>query len=185
MPCCLKTSVVPLQGLQDSGHKTQHGTVTSFSSVGLPGMPGQRIPTEGRCGVQAGWAFTHLHKHPPAEPCLHQRLGHPAGSIRCRAVHLGVVLPGEGAPAVCPPAAVGVHDDLSASDTGVPLWRKRKTRSGDVRGGVAKTLGWPLDHNLETVSTASRSVCFQRHPWLRVSQKAWALIPVQSLSSSH
>lgn len=110
-------------------------------------------------GVRAGWGFTHLHKHPPAEPCFHQGLGHPAGSVRRRAVHLGVVLPREGTSAVCPPAAIGVHNDLSASDTGIPLRRKRKTRRVDVGGGVAETLAWPLDHGLETVSEASRSVC--------------------------
>ena len=74
-----------------------------------------------------GWDLTHLHEHSPAEPRFHQGLGHPAGSIRRRAVHLGVVLPGEGAPTVCPPATVGVHDDLAASDARIPLQRERET----------------------------------------------------------
>lgn len=41
---------------------------------------------------------------------------------------------------MCPPAAIGVHDDLSASDTGIPLRRKRKTWRADVGGRVAETL---------------------------------------------
>ena len=86
-------------------------------------------------GVRAAWGPTHLHKHSPAEPRLHQGLGHPAGSVRGRAVHLGVVLPGEGAPAVRPPAAVGVHNDLTASDARIPLQRERKTQREDVGGG--------------------------------------------------
>lgn len=65
---------------------------------------------------------------------------------------------------MCPPAAIGVHNDLSASDTGIPLRRKRKTRRADVGGGVAETLAWPLDHGLETVSEASRSVCSKDPP---------------------
>lgn len=101
----------PLPGLQGPGHSAPHD-------------PQNRMlwPELG------GGAGTHLHKHSPAQPCFHQGLGHPAGSVSRRAVHLGVVLPGEGPATVRPPAAVGVHDNLPASDSGIPLQEERGKR---------------------------------------------------------
>lgn len=52
---------------------------------------------------------------------LDQRLGHPAGSVSCRAVDLGEVLAGESAASVRPPTAVRVDDDLATGETGVAL----------------------------------------------------------------
>ena len=44
----------------------------------------------------------------------HHVLGDPAAGIRCRAVDLGGILTAEGAAAVPPHAAVGIHDDLAS-----------------------------------------------------------------------
>lgn len=63
----------------------------------------------------------YLDQNTAAEPSFHQGLGHPAGGVGGRPVHLGVVLAGEGAAAVRAPAAVRVHDDLPPRDTGVTL----------------------------------------------------------------
>lgn len=48
--------------------------------------------------------------------------------------------------------------------------------------GAAKALQWPLDHNLEVVPEASGGTR-SKDPLAGVSQKPWALIPVQSLTS--
>lgn len=80
--------------------------------------------------------LTHLHEHSPAESRFHQGLGHPAGSISCRTVHLGVVLPGEGPSTVRPPTAIGVHDNFTASDARIPLQTERKKWRGGMRTRV-------------------------------------------------
>lgn len=66
----------------------------------------------------------YLDQHPPAQPSLDERLGHPAGSIGRRPVHLGVVLAREGTPTMSPPAAVSVHDDLAACQPCITLEEK-------------------------------------------------------------
>ena len=50
-----------------------------------------------------------------------KRLGDPAADVGSRAIDLGEVLAGEGATTVGTPAAVGVDDDLAASQTGITL----------------------------------------------------------------
>jgi len=50
-----------------------------------------------------------------------ERLGDPAADVGSRAIDLGEVLAGEGATTVGTPAAVGVDDDLAASQTGITL----------------------------------------------------------------
>lgn len=90
-----------------------------------------RLPWPVCLEVPVIFMVTHLHKHSPAEPCFHQGLGHPAGSVRCRAVHLCVVFPREGSPTMRPPAAIGVHNNLTASDTRIALQKERKKQRGD------------------------------------------------------
>src|SRR3989344_1877411 len=55
------------------------------------------------------------------QACGHDVLGHIAGSVGCRAVHLRWVLAAEGAAAVGAGTAVGVHDDLAAGQATVTL----------------------------------------------------------------
>jgi hypothetical protein len=74
---------------------------------------------------------TYLNKHSPAEPSLYQGLGHPAGSISCWAVHLGVVLSREGTTTMGTPASVCVHNNLAARDTCIPL--QRETNGQEMR----------------------------------------------------
>lgn len=50
-----------------------------------------------------------------------ERLGDPARKVSGRAVDLGVVLSGESTTTVGTPAAIGVDDDLAASETGITL----------------------------------------------------------------
>lgn len=69
----------------------------------------------------------YLNQDTAAEPSLHQRLGHPAGCVGGRPVHLGVVLAREGPAAVRSPAAVGVNNDLPASDTSITLNQGQNT----------------------------------------------------------
>lgn len=69
---------------------------------------------------------THLDQHTPAETRLHQRLGHPAGSVGSRTVYLCVIFPGEGSAPMGAPAPVGVHDDLTPSQTSITLWAQHE-----------------------------------------------------------
>lgn len=62
-----------------------------------------------------------LDEHPPTEPRLHQRQCHPSRSVSGTAVDLGEVLAGESAPAVGPPAAIRIDDDLAACQAGIAL----------------------------------------------------------------
>lgn len=63
----------------------------------------------------------YLDQHSPAEPSLHQRLGHPACGISSRAVHLGVILPREGPTAMGSPASISVNNDFTPRQAGIPL----------------------------------------------------------------
>src|SRR5690606_35583270 len=58
-------------------------------------------------------------------------LGDPAADVGSRAVDLGEILAGEGTTTVSAPAAVGVDDNLAASETGVTL---RTTVHEEARG---------------------------------------------------
>lgn len=64
---------------------------------------------------------THLNQYALAQVGLHQRLGHPAGGVRSRAVHLGVVLSRKGPTPMSSPAPIGVYDDLTASEPRIAL----------------------------------------------------------------
>lgn len=139
-------------------------------------------PRAACCGQSWGRGLgTHLHKHSPAQPCFHQGLGHPAGSVSRRAVHLGVVLPGEGPTAVRPPAAVGVHDDLPASDARIPLQRERGTQGDESRApGPGKRAlrhcdGW--SHRWERVPCSGPGASF-KGPLAWSRPDTWA--PVQT-----
>lgn len=114
----------------DQSHEVGGSLLTTAPSN--PGVTGYRA-AQHRHNIRdnlvcpgPGWWPAHLHQYSPAESCLHQGLGHPAGSICSRAVHFGVVLPREGTTTMRPPAAIRVHDDLSACDARIPLWRGRK-----------------------------------------------------------
>lgn len=53
---------------------------------------------------------------------VHQRFGDPAGEVGSRSIDLAVVLAREGTTTVSTPAAIGIDDDLTASETCVTLW---------------------------------------------------------------
>lgn len=74
-------------------------------------------------------SLTHLDQHTPAETRLHQRLGHPAGGVGSRTVYLCVIFPGEGSAPMGAPTPVGVHDDLTPSQTSITLWAKHQTEA--------------------------------------------------------
>ena len=78
-----------------------------------------------------------LHFHLAGQAGGHQGLGHVAGRVGSRAVHLGGVLAGEGAAAVAGVAAVGVHDDLAAGEARIPLG----TAHHELAGGVHQEAG--------------------------------------------
>ena len=61
-----------------------------------------------------------------------ERLGDPAGEVGGAAVDLAVVFAGEGTATVGAPAAVGVDDDLAASEAGVTL----RTADDEEAGGL-------------------------------------------------
>src|SRR5688572_1482660 len=65
---------------------------------------------------------TDLNKNPLTQPCLHQRLCHPAQSIGRRPIHFGEVLSGECSAAMCSPSTVRIHNDLPSSQTGITLF---------------------------------------------------------------
>ena len=71
------------------------------------------------------------------QTCRNNVLRNPAGRIRARAVHLGRVLAGKRAAAVTADAAVGVHDDLTAGQTGVAV----RTADDETAGRVDEILG--------------------------------------------
>lgn len=64
---------------------------------------------------------THLNKTPLAESPLHQRLCNPSSSVGSRAIHLRVVLAGEGTSSVSSPTPVRVNNDLPARETRIAL----------------------------------------------------------------
>src|ERR1700694_5996859 len=61
----------------------------------------------------------HLNLTTLCRPRGHDVLSHPPGRVSRRSVDLGWILSGEGASAMTGHAAVGVHDDLSTSETRV------------------------------------------------------------------
>mmetsp|Transcript_21704 Transcript_21704/g.51879 ORF Transcript_21704/g.51879 Transcript_21704/m.51879 type:complete len:409 (-) Transcript_21704:66-1292(-) len=72
------------------------------------------------------------------------RLRHLAGNVGARPVDLGGVLSGEGTAAVCAPTAVGVNDDLTASETGIAVGSANHKAARGVQmvdGVVIKVLG--------------------------------------------
>ena len=73
-----------------------------------------------------------------------QILGDVTGVVSAGAVHLGGILTGESAAAVTGIAAVGVHDDLTAGQTGVALG----AADDEAAGGVDVDLGVGGDHTL-------------------------------------
>jgi len=62
-----------------------------------------------------------LDKSTASELGSDERLGDPASEVGSGAVDLGVVLSGESTTTVGSPSAVGIDDDLAASETGVTL----------------------------------------------------------------
>ena len=60
-----------------------------------------------------------------------------AGGVGGGAIHLGGVLAGEGAAAVAGGTAIGVHDDLAAGKSGIPLG----TTDNKLAGGVHQKAG--------------------------------------------
>ena len=72
-----------------------------------------------------------LYEGTTGQPRGDQRLGDPAAEIRSRAVDLGEVLAGEGTTTVGAPAAVGIDDDLAASQAGITL---RTANDEETRG---------------------------------------------------
>lgn len=63
----------------------------------------------------------HLNQHPPAQFGLDQGLGHPAGSIGSRAIHLGEIFTRESSPTMGPPASVRINDDLPTRHSSITL----------------------------------------------------------------
>ena len=53
---------------------------------------------------------------------MEERLCDPAGEVCGRSVDLGIVLAGESTTTMCTPTAIGVDDDLTASQTSITLW---------------------------------------------------------------
>lgn len=105
-------------GTEEVGGDLIGGGIYSRQTSGPP--PSMRLASSVAPGRSSS-CDTHLDQHTPAETRLHQRLGHPAGGVGSRAVHLGVVLPGKGSAPMGAPAPVGVHDDFTARQTSVTL----------------------------------------------------------------
>src|SRR5690606_19599492 len=76
------------------------------------------------------------------EPRRDDVLGDPAGAVSAGAVDLGRVLAGERATAVPAEAAVRVHDDLAAGQTGVAV----RATDDEAAGGVDVVLGVGIQH---------------------------------------
>jgi len=73
-----------------------------------------------------------LDKAAASEAGLDERLGNPAAKVGGRAVDLAVVLAGEGTTSVGTPTAVGVDNDLAASETGVTLGTADDEKAGGL-----------------------------------------------------
>lgn len=75
-----------------------------------------------------------------------------------------------------PPAAIRVHNNLTASDTRIPLQRERKKQRGEMR--PVPPDGWQgraaehCDGRWKTYPGAARGHV-SKVPWLEVSQKSW------------
>lgn len=63
-----------------------------------------------------------LHERAAGELCMDEGLCDPASEVCSGTVDLAVVLSGESTTSVGSPSTVGIHDDLTASQTGVTLW---------------------------------------------------------------
>ena len=72
-----------------------------------------------RHGLRHADGIGDLHLAAVGQPRGHHVLRYPARRVGRRAIHLGAVLAGERPAAVASHAAVGVHDDLAAGETGV------------------------------------------------------------------
>jgi len=73
-----------------------------------------------------------LDKGTTAEAGGDEGLGNPAADVGSRAVDLREVLSGEGTATVGTPSAVGVNDDLTASQTGVALRATNDEEAGGL-----------------------------------------------------
>lgn len=74
--------------------------------------------------VRQANGIRHLDKAAAANASLHKGLGYPAGSISGGTVHLGVIFAAESSASVSAPTAIGVHDDLTASQASIALEHK-------------------------------------------------------------
>ena len=83
-----------------------------------------------------------LHFQLAGQSGRHQVLGHVAGHVGGRAIHLGRVLPGERPAAVVAGAAVGVHDDLAPAQPAITVG----SPDHEAPGGVDVVLGVVVEH---------------------------------------
>mmetsp|Transcript_18712 Transcript_18712/g.46482 ORF Transcript_18712/g.46482 Transcript_18712/m.46482 type:complete len:374 (-) Transcript_18712:63-1184(-) len=74
-----------------------------------------------------------LHQCPLAQSSGNQRLGDPAGGIGRGPINLGGVLARKGATPVGAPSTVGVNDDFSSRQTGVPVRSSNDESSGRIQ----------------------------------------------------
>ena len=108
----------------------------------------------------------------------HDVLGHPPHGVRRGPVHLGRILAGEGAATVAGHAAVGVDDDLAASETGVA----HRATDDEVAGRVdqrAIVAGVEVDGVEDRVDDVAADVRVSM-----LSRLTWALCCVDSTTVS-
>merc|ERR1712176_1334091 len=87
---------------------------------------------EERQGLRDANGIRKLDQGALAEAALHNGLGHLRADVGRRAIHLRGVLAGEGAAAVCSPAAIRVDDDLTSSQSRVAL----RPSNNKLAGGI-------------------------------------------------
>lgn len=122
----------------EDGHRERMSHSNGVGHLHEVERGGWNYQQAGKASGRSSSCDTHLDQHAPAETSLHQRFGHPAGGVGSRAVHLGVVLPGEGSAPVSAPAPVSVHDDFTACQTSVTLWARYQAEAKEEEGDPKK-----------------------------------------------
>ena len=89
-------------------------------------------------------ARSYLHKCAASKTSSNNALGGLTDNVSTRSIHLGRILAREGTSSMSSPATVGINDDLSASQTSIPMRSTdhKPTRRIQVENGlVVQVLG--------------------------------------------
>jgi len=126
--------------------------VYDLEDLGLGALGGAvAVDVHGKGGSDAN-GVGNLDQATLAEASGDEGLSNPPSVVCCGTVDLGGVLAGEGTTTVCAPAAVGINDDLAASEATIAFraTKDERSRGVDVVDGVGvEVLG--VDDGLDDV----------------------------------